>query len=400
METKGRVSALAFSTVAMIMSFTVWAVISPLANQLQDIYGLTATEKSILVATPILLGSLLRIPMGILADRLGGKKLYALTMLFLTVPLIGAGFSKSYGMLLFWSLFIGLAGTTFAIAIAYVSRWYPPEKQGLVLGITGMGNFGTAVAGFTIPTIANLFGISWAFWGLAIAIAVTAALFWTGTRELPRPKVGKTFRSAFSVIRYKKTWVLSLFYFLTFGAFVSFGIYLPVLLQDLFGLTSVDAGFRAAGFVVVATLMRPVGGYLADRLGAGRILMYVFTGILVGAFLLSFFADNLFLFTVGCLGIALLAGAGNGAIFKLVPEVAPVNTGAVTGIVGAAGGIGGFFPPILLGAVKDVTGAYFFGFLLLGAYALICLVVNAVEFQGPQIRSMKWTAGRKKIKGK
>ncbi|SMO60967.1 MFS transporter [Melghirimyces algeriensis] len=377
METlKGRTSALWFSTIAMVVSFAVWAVFSPMANTLQEIYRLSATEKSVLVATPVLLGSIMRIPLGILTDRFGGRRVYTLMMLFLTLPMAGAGFADSYAMLLFWAFFIGMAGTTFAIAIAYVSRWYPPEKQGLVLGITGMGNFGTAVAGFTVPTIVASLGVSWAFWTWGILVGMMALLFWLVTQDLPRPPKTRTLKDALSVVQIRDTWVLSFYYFLTFGGFVAFGIYLPTLLQDLFYLTPVDAGLRAAGFVAIATFVRPVGGYLADRWGAGKVLTALFAGILSCALLISFFTENIIAFTLGCLIGGVMLGAGNGAVFKLVPEVAPEQTGAVTGIVGAAGGIGGFFPPILMGMVKDMTGNYFLGFVLLAVYALICLIMN------------------------
>lgn len=380
MERKGRTSALVLSTAAMIVCFAVWAVFSPLANTLQKLYGLSSTEKSMLVATPVLLGSLMRIPLGIFTDRFGGRKVYTLLMLFLILPMTAAGFAHSYGALLFWAFFIGMAGTSFAIAIAYVSRWYPPEQQGVVLGLTGMGNLGTAVAGFALPTIAERYSISWAFWSLAVAVGVMAVLFWLTTRDLPKPAEVKTFRSALSVLKERRVWVLSLFYFLTFGGFVSFSLYLPTLLQDLFGLTPVDAGFRAAGFVLLATFMRPVGGYLADRTGASRVLLVLFVGVLIGALLLAFLTRSIVFFSLASLGIAFLVGAGNGAVFKLVPEVAPANTGAVTGVVGAAGGIGGFFPPIVLGAVRDFTGSYFYGFVLLAAFTFVCILVHLAEF--------------------
>lgn len=380
METNKSTAALTFSTIAMIVSFAVWSVLSPLANQFQSMYSLTSTEKSILVATPVLLGSIMRIPFGILTDRIGGKKLFTFLMLFLVIPMVGAGFASSFGELLFWALFIGLAGTSFAIAISYVSRWYPPEQQGLVLGITGMGNLGTAVVGFLIPTMVASFGISWSFWILAGSIGVMAVIFWVCTEELPKPEQVKTFRAALSVIKIRKVWVLSFFYFVTFGGFVAFSLYLPILLQDLFALTTVDAGFRAAGFVLLATFIRPIGGYLSDRMGASKVLLVVFAGIFIDALLIAFFTDQISFFSAGCLSISLLVGIGNGAVFKLVPQVVPGNTGAVTGFVGAAGGLGGFFPPIVLGAIRDATGSYFLGFILLALVAFFCLLVHYREF--------------------
>lgn len=377
---KGRTAALVYSTVAMVVSFAAWAILSPMASTLQELYRLSVTEKSLLVATPVLLGSVMRIPMGMLTDRLGGKKVYTLTMLFLIFPLLGASFAGSFETLLFFAFFLGMAGTTFAIAIAYVSRWFPLEKQGLVLGITGMGNFGTAVAGFTVPLLIEAYGVSGTFRIFGVAIAIMALLFWLGTREFPSSPSSGSIPSVLGVFRYKETWLLSTYYFLTFGSFMAFGIYLPTLLQDLFHLTAVDAGWRAAGFVVVATLARPLGGYLADRLGAERMLTVVFAGVLLGALILTGLSEEIRSFSFACLSIALLVGMGNGAVFKLVPVVARGRTGAVTGVVGAAGGIGGFFPPIVLGMVRDATGSYALGFGLLAVFVLACILLHKWYF--------------------
>nr|WP_251027054.1 MFS transporter [Bacillus sp. ISL-46] len=177
-NTNGQTSVLVLSTVSMIVSFTVWSVFAPIATEIQKIYQLSITQKIILIATPVLLGSLMRIPMGILTDRYGGRRIFALTMLLLILPMVGAGFADSFAMLLFWAFFIGMAGTTFAISKTYVSKWYPPQKQGLILGIGGMGNLGSAVANFLIPSIFSSFGLSWVFWNLAIAMACMSILFW------------------------------------------------------------------------------------------------------------------------------------------------------------------------------------------------------------------------------
>ncbi len=368
------------TTLAMTFAFAVWAVFSPLASTFQQMYGLTSTQKSILVAIPVLLGSIMRIPLGILTDRYGGRKVFSLLLLFIIIPLIGAGFANSYGMLLFWAFFIGMAGTSFAISIAFVSKLTPPEKQGTALGINAMGNIGTAVASFSVPSIAAAFGVKWAFWGLIIPVVVMLLLVWFFTPDTPRPKEHKTMFSSLSVLKYKHTWTLSLFYFVTFGAFVAFGIYLPSLLIDLYGLTPVDAGLRAAGFTVIATLARPIGGNLGDKIGAERILTVVYAGIAIGALIIAFGMNNIIIMTAACLFIAIMAGLGNGAVFKLVPQLFPKETGTVTGIVGAWGGLGGFFPPILMGIVKDATGSYILGFILLSLFAVICFLINRMTF--------------------
>ncbi|TFJ93482.1 NarK/NasA family nitrate transporter [Lentibacillus salicampi] len=374
-QTKGSTSALVFSTIAMIVSFTIWSMISPMAQDISALYNLSATQVSILVAVPTILGSIMRIPLGILSDKYSGRKVYTLTMLFLIIPLIGASFADSYGWMLFYAFFIGMGGTTFAIAITYVSGWYPKEKQGLVLGIAGVGNIGTAVAGFIIPVIVATYSIDWAFRILAIAIAIMAVIFYFGTSD--REQSGqKTLKSALEPLKHQQTWMLSLFYFLTFGVFVALGLYLPTLLQDLYDLTSVDAGQRAAIFVVIATFIRPLGGMIADKFDPKKLLTVVFLVIAACAAIIAFTTGNVILFTVFCLTIAIFSGMGNGVVFKLVPMVSQGNTGAVTGIVGAAGGLGGFFPPIVLGVFKDMTGGYYLGFILLALFSLACLWVN------------------------
>jgi NNP family nitrate/nitrite transporter-like MFS transporter len=169
-------------------------------------------------------------------------------------------------------------------------------------------------------------------------------------------------------------WTLSLFYFLTFGGFVALALYMPTLLKEIFGLTPTDAGARTAGFVVLATLMRPLGGILADKFGGSKVLMVVFVAIAGLSLLLS--VGSIAPFTVGALGCAAALGLGNGAVFKLVPQYFPKETGTVTGLVGAFGGLGGFFPPLELGLVKDATGSYTLGFALLSAFAILCLAIN------------------------
>lgn len=377
---KQAAAALYFAMFAMIVSFTVWASISPMASNIQELYQLTGTQKSILVAIPVLLGAIMRIPLGVVTDSYGGRKVYTLLLLFLLIPTIGIGFANSFAGMIFWAFLIGMAGTSFAIAISYVSKFYPPEKQGLILGIVGMGNFGTAVAGFTIPSLVNNFGISQTFWILAVVVAITAVVFWFGTVEMPKPKQTKTAKQALAVLKYKDVWILSLFYFATFGSFVAFSIYLPTLLRDIYDLTSVDAGLKAAGFVVVATLARPLGGYLADKYTSGKVLSVVFLGITIGALILAFQTYNFILFSIAALSIAFFAGLGNGAVFKIVPQLFPNETGVVTGVVGAFGGIGGFFPPIIMGLTNDLTGEYALGFILLAIVAIINLIINRKKF--------------------
>ncbi|SEN02804.1 MFS transporter, NNP family, nitrate/nitrite transporter [Mesobacillus persicus] len=374
---KDEKSILVLSTLSMIIAFSVWSILSPVAGKIQEMYGLTGLQKSILIATPVLLGSVMRIPIGILADRLGGRRVYVFTMLFLTLPLIGASFTSSYEGLLLCAFFIGMAGTTFAVSIAYVSGSYPPEKQGLILGIAGMGNLGTAVASFLAPQIVNLWGLPWMFRIFALAILIMSLIFWFGTVENGKANNRKKLKHSLDVMKNKETWVLSGYYFLTFGGFVTFGIYLPILFQELHQLDAVQAGSLTGIFVIGATLIRPVGGYLSDKFGAVKVLNIVFSTILLTSVLMALWQGNVLLFMVACLMMAIMLGTGNGAVFKRVAEVSRGNIGAVTGVVGAAGGLGGFFPPILLGIFMDYLGEYTLGFVLLSLFALVCLVYNS-----------------------
>ncbi len=371
---KGQKCALWLSTIAMILSFTVWTMIAQVAPIVQEMYELSDTKLSLLIAIPVLLGSLMRIPLGIASDRYGGRKIYTLTMLVLIIPLVGIGYAATYEMLLFWTFLIGLAGATFAIAISYVSNWYTSGKQGYVLGIVGLGNIGSAISGFTVPTMVTEFSLSWTFWGSAILMGLMTAVFWFFTKEAPLSNDKTTVKEAFSVMKYRSLWILSMFYFLTFGGFVTFSLYLPTLLKGLYHISLVDAGMNTAWFVMLATFIRPFGGYLADRFGAKMPLLFLFSGTSVIAILIPLAVGNFFIFSVAFLTLGLFLGAGNGAVFKLVPDVAPGKTGVSAGIIGAIGGIGGFILPLVLGLTKDLIGSYTPGFVLFSILSFMCLI--------------------------
>ncbi|AFC27705.1 MFS transporter [Paenibacillus mucilaginosus] len=368
--------ALGLSTLAMASSFMVWNVFSPIAGSLREAFGLTALQQSVLVAAPVLLGSVMRFPMGIFTDRFGGRRVFTSLLLFLVLPLLLTPFVSSYATLLLSAFLLGMAGTAFSVSMTYVSKWYPPQKQGLVLGLAGLGNLGVAMSSFLVPLVYRQYGLPGVFYGLAGLILVTAALFRWGAGELPLPEKKQTVQESLKVLRFRSTWLLSLFYFLTFGGFVAFSVYLPTLLKELFGMAAADAGLATAGFVAAATFIRPLGGYLADRIGSRQVLLGVFIGIAGAALLLAFSLKDFRIFAAGCLLAGLCFGLGNGAVFKMVPEIAPGHTGAVTGVVGAAGGVGGFFPPIVLGLLRDSGGTYMPGFVLLALFACICLWLN------------------------
>lgn len=376
----GAARALFFSTTAFAVSFAVWGLIAALAPRFTEIYKLSATEKSLMIAIPVLLGSTGRLFAGMAADRFGGRKVFAALLIFSALPAIAVGFSTSYTQLLIFGLLIGVAGTTFPVGVGFTSKWFAAEKQGTALGIYGAGNIGQSIAVFFAPVLALWFG-DWrtVFFVFAALTVLWGILFYNFAEDASLTVKPKTLAENLKVLKTSKiAWVLSLFYFLTFGGFVALGLYLPTFLKEIFNLSATDAGARTAGFVVLATAMRPLGGILADKFGGAKVLTFVFCAIAALSLLLSF--ASLVPFTIGALGCAAALGLGNGAVFKLVPQYFAKETGTVTGLVGAFGGLGGFFPPIELGLIKDASGSYTIGFVLFAAFSLLCLAVNYFMF--------------------
>jgi NNP family nitrate/nitrite transporter-like MFS transporter len=381
---------LVLATLSMALGFAAWGLISAFAPTFRAQFGLNAQQTAFVVAVPVLLGSVARIPMGLLTDRFGGRVVFAVLFLLTAAAAAVVPGAGSYGELLASGFFLGLAGSCFAIGIGFASRWFPPERQGTALGIYGLGNMGHSAAVFLGPVVASRVGRDAVFYGVAALCAAWAVVFFATARNAPIPVKPASFGRMMSVLATEPlAWALSLFYFLTFGGFVAFSVYLPTLLRDEFGLSMTDAGFRTAGFVVLATLMRPVGGVLSDHLGGARVLSGVFAGVVPFAVLLMW--PSMAPFTVGALGCAALLGAGNGAVFKLVPQFFPDRTATVTGLVGAVGGLGGFFPPLLLGLFRDRLGSLAPGFGLLALMAAGLWVLNRRVFL-PRQRAEERTA--------
>ena len=376
----GAAKALFLSTTAFAVSFAVWGLIAALAPTFTQLYTLSATQKSLMIAVPVLLGSIGRLFSGMLADKFGGRKVMSALLVFSAIPAVAVGFSTSFTQLVIFGLFLGIAGTTFPVGVGFTARWFAQEKQGTALGVYGMGNIGQSIAVFFAPVLALALGD----WRTVFFIFAAVTLIWGIVFYLMAENDATTARprSLSEMIQPLKTskiaWILSLFYFLTFGGFVALALYMPTFLREIFNLTPTDAGARTAGFVVLATLMRPVGGILADRIGGAQVLLFVFIAIAILSLLLS--VTTIVIFTIGALGCAAALGLGNGAVFKLVPQYFPKETGTVTGLVGAFGGLGGFFPPIELGLVKDATGSYMIGFVLLSLFAVGCLAVDYFAF--------------------
>jgi nitrate/nitrite transporter NarK len=383
-----RLAPLPLATISFLVCFSVWGLIGGLAPTFTSLYGLTASQTALLVAIPVLLGSVARLPMGLMTDRFGGRFVFAGLMAFSAAAAWAVTLTNSYQTLLVAALLIGMAGSSFAVGAAFVSRWTPASRQGTALGTYGLGSLGQSLAVFLGPIAASRFDWITVFRGAAVLVLAWSVLFAVFARNPPNAARPLGLAATIGVLRRAPlAWLLGAFYFLTFGGFVAFAIYLPTLLKVEFGLTTADAGFRAAGFVLVATLVRPLGGWLADRIGGSQVLSWVFGGIAGFSLLLAW--PSIVPFTVGALGCAVLMGLGNGAVFKLVPERFPTETGTVTGLVGALGGLGGFFPPLLLGVFRDTVGVVWPGFVLLSATALVLRAANARAFRPGDL---EWTA--------
>jgi NNP family nitrate/nitrite transporter-like MFS transporter len=364
---------LVLGTGAFALCFAVFGSVSAMMPMLKKQFHLAPVQASIAMAVPVLLGSLGRIPLGLLADRFGGRKVFSFTMLLSVVAALMMGLVHNYSQLLLFGFFTGIALASFSIGVAFVSGWYSANEQGFALGVYGAGNIGQSLAAFGAPLLFARIGFRNTFWSFAALLAAWCLLFVIVARDAPRTAPPKSLRQMLRPLSSSMSWILSFFYFLTFGGFVAMGIYLPLFLTEIFKLTPQDAGLRTAGFVLLATAMRPVGGWLSDKKGGLTILLWIFPFVTVMALLLTF--ENIMLFTIGALGMAAAIGLGNGAVFKLVPQYFPQSVGAVTGLVGAMGGLGGFFPPLALGIIRQQTGSFFWGFGLLALFALLCLTV-------------------------
>jgi NNP family nitrate/nitrite transporter-like MFS transporter len=380
---------LVLATGAFALCFAVFGTMSAMMPILSKQMHLSSVQKSIAVALPVLLGSLGRIPLGMLTDRFGGRIVFSAVMLLSIVPAFLMGTVADYHQLLVYGFFIGIALASFSVGVGFVSGWYSAERQGFALGVYGAGNIGQSLAAFGSPLIAAAAGLRWGFWTFGILLTVWLVIFVAMARNAPRKGAVKSFSDVVRPLSDGRSWILSLYYFLTFGGFVAMAVYLPIFLTEMFKLTPQDAGLRTAGFVVLATVMRPVGGTLADKVGGRVILKWVFPFTAVMAIFLA--CPMMLTFTIGALGMAAAIGLGNGAVFKLVPEYFPNSVGSVTGLVGAAGGLGGFFPPLLLGFVKQQTGSFVIGFILLGVFALCCL---GVVLRAPLVRMTSAAAVR------
>ncbi len=404
-------AALSMSTLAFTSCFAVWTIFSIIGVQLKDDLGLNETQFGLLVATPILTGSLSRIFLGIWADQYGGRIVYVAVMITAAFATLLLSFVDTYLLMLLAALSIGLAGGTFAVGVAYVSKWYPKEKQGTALGIFGVGNVGAAVTSFVAPFVLVAFGWETVAQVWAAALIVTAGAFWFLTEDDPefraRKECGeksKGIMEQLKPLRHVQVWRFSLYYFFVFGAFVSLALWLPRYFIGVYGLDIKTAGILTSFFAVPAALFRAYGGFLSDKYGA-RAIMYLAFGIsVVCTFMLSYPNTDyvihgiegpiVFSTRVGLVPFVMLIfvlgffmSLGMAAVYKHIPVYYSENVGAVGGLVGMVGGLGGFFLPIAFGVMNDLTGIWTSCFMLLFA-----LVVTAITWMHSAIRRMERAA--------
>lgn len=355
-----------------------WLLIGGLGSSIAAELGLTPAQKGLLTAVPLLGGGLLRLPFGWLTDAIGAKKTGFVVLALTAVPvLMGWLWANSLGNLLVVGFLLGIAGAAFVVALPMASRWYPAKFQGLAMGLAGLGLTGTLIATFFGPRLAERFGWHNVFGLALIPLAVVAVIFLVFTKDAPVTPKKQSLGDFLGVLRERDMILFSLFYGVTFGGFVGFASFLSILLGDQYGLTKVQAGELAALGVMAGSLVRPIGGMLADKFGGIRMLNVLFGLVALLAMGVAqlpslALAVALFVLAMACLGF------GNGSVFQLLPHRYGSRVGVATGILGAAGSLGGFFLPTLLGWLKQVTGTYASGLSVLAALAVVALIVLAI----------------------
>ncbi|AZK46371.1 MFS transporter [Paenibacillus lentus] len=365
---------LPLQTMNLVLGFMVWVIISALIPFIKEDIQIPAEKLAILTAIPVVLGSILRIPFGYYANVFGARFVFAVSFVLLLFPVFYISEASSFTDLVIGGLFLGIGGAVFSVGVTSLPKYYPKERHGLVNGVYGIGNLGTAITTFAAPVIATQVG-----WSLTVKLYLVLLLIFIalnilfGDRKEVKVKT-PIMDEIKSVYKSDKLWLFSLFYFLTFGSFVAFTVYLPNFLVSHFELEKVDAGMRTAGFIALATFMRPVGGWLGDKFKPLILLMGIFLGLTLSGILLAF-SPSIGLYTLGSLTIAICAGLGNGVIFKLVPQYFNKQAGTVNGIVSMMGGLGGFFPPLMLSMIYSMTGQYSIGFMALSQVALASLIL-------------------------
>lgn len=357
-------------------AFMIWVLLGPLAVGIAKDLGLSHAEKGLMVATPVLAGAFLRLVMGVLVDRLSPRKAGLIGQLVVIAALAFAWLHgiHSFGETLVLGCFLGVAGASFAAALPLASRWYPPQHQGKAMGIAGAGNSGTVFAALFAPSLAAVFGWTNVFGLALIPLGLVLVAFWFMAKDAPDAPAAKTFAQYLHVLKDVDAWWFMLFYSVTFGGFVGLSSSLVIYFNTQYGLDAKTAGFFTAACVFAGSGVRPLGGFVADRIGGVRALSVVYAVAAVFLVIVSFGLPSPWLALVGFAGAMLSLGTGNGAVFQLVPQRFRKEIGVMTGLVGAAGGVGGFYLASSLGYSRQLTGSYQAGFLIFAALAVAALI--------------------------
>lgn len=373
MNMKKGVSQLTLQTLSLVAGFMAWSIIFPLMPFISQDVDISPGQISVILAIPVILGSVLRVPFGYLTNIVGAKWVFFWSFIVLLLPIFLLGQAQSPGMLMLSGFFLGIGGAIFSVGVTSVPKYFSKDKVGLANGIYGVGNIGTAVSSFCAPVLAGAIGWQNTVRSYLIILSIFAILmFFLGDKNEPKVKI-PLMAQVKDLSKNYKLYYLSLWYFITFGAFVAFGIFLPNFLVDHFSIDKVDAGIRSGIFIALATFLRPVGGVIGDKFNAVQALIIDFVIMIIGALILSL-SSHIVLFTIGCLAISICAGIGNGLIFKLVPSYFSKEAGSANGIVSMMGGLGGFFPPLVITFVTSITGSSHLAFFFLAIFGVIALI--------------------------
>jgi len=394
----GAQQAMWMSTIAFTVCFAVWTIFSIIGVQVKKDLGLSDTQFGLLVGTPILTGSLVRLLLGIWTDQYGGRIVYVGVMVAAAVATFLLTFAYDYPTFLLAALGVGVAGGAFAVGIAYVSKWFPKEKQGTALGIFGAGNVGAAVTKFLAPVVMVAFGWQAVAQLWAAALLVMAVVFWFSTKDDPslaaRRAAGvkpEPLSAMLVPLANLQVWRFSLYYFFVFGGFVALALWLPRYYVGVYGLDIVTAGLLGAAYSVPGSIFRILGGTLSDRYGARKVMYWTFIGSVICTFLLSYPATDYVVhgikgeirftlaigflpFTALTMALGFFMSLGKAAVYKHIPVYYPGRVGAVGGVVGLIGGLGGFILPIAFGAMNDIVGVWTSCFMLLFVIVAVSLI--------------------------
>jgi NNP family nitrate/nitrite transporter-like MFS transporter len=392
-QTQKQISVLSLSTLAFTVCFAVWVMFSIIGIPIKAHLGLNETQFGLLAATPILTGSLFRLPLGMLTDKVGGRIVFFILMMSTVIPIWLIGYATEYWQFLVLGLFVGVAGSSFSVGIAYVARWFTKQRQGFAMGVFGAGNAGAAVTKFVAPSLVVAYGWQSVPHVYAIAMLIMAILFWMFTYTDTSHHVSShiTIKQQLAALKDPNVWKLCQYYSIVFGGYVALSLWMTKYYITEYGFGMQTAALLAAIFVLPSGVIRAMGGWLSDKVGAHRLTWWVMWVSWICLFLLSYpqtemviqttkgemslhLGLNVWVFTALLFTLGLAWGFGKASVFKYISDEYPDNIGVISGVVGLMGGLGGFSLPILFGMIVDLTGINSGIFMLLYGVTWISLI--------------------------